>query len=118
MNGRVVAVAYVTTVAGLTARAFWGADPEHWRAEIAAAVLTLPTIIVALPVVYVTLGLVGSATDEPSSGSASSSSPDYDSAAWWPVTLAVTLLMTGVACANFLLVRAVVSRRSRIRSGA
>jgi len=105
--GRLVALAYVVTVAALTARAFSDAHQDHWGAEIAAAILTLPMILPALPVIYV-LG----------------------AAAWsvgpmWPVTLTFTLLMSVVACANLLLLRATwralrgsASASARTRSGA
>jgi uncharacterized membrane protein len=92
--GRIAAVAYVVTVAALTARAFSDAHQEHWGAEIAAAVLTLPAIVAALPAIY----LVGAGA--------------WNVGPMWVVTLTFTLLMTGVACANVLFVR-LVSRRLR-----
>jgi hypothetical protein len=123
MTGRVVAVAYVATVAGLTARAFSDANQDHWGAEIAAAVLALPLIIPALPFIYVLGGLAWNFADTGSasgsaSGSSSSVSTELDGGTMWPVTLTFTLLMTAVACGNVLLVRAVVARRARTRSAA
>ena len=107
MTGRVVAVAYVVTVAALTARAFSEADQDHWGAEIAAAVLTLPTIVPALPVIYV----VGAGA--------------WNVGPMWVVTLTFTLLMTAVAIGNALLARLVwrslrgsASASARTRSGA
>ena len=99
MTGRVVATAYVATVAALTAVAFSDPHRDHWTAEIAAALLALPLIVPAMPVIYVLGGL-----------------------AWhgpmWVVTLAFTAMTTAVAVGNVLLVRAGASRRSRTRSGS
>jgi ABC-type glycerol-3-phosphate transport system permease component len=98
MTGRVLATAYVVTVTALTAYAFSSND-DHWPAEIAAAVLALPLVVPALPIIYVVGGL-----------------------AWhgpmWVVTLSFTAMMTAVACGNALLFRAASSRRARTRSGA
>jgi hypothetical protein len=104
---RIIAVAYVVTVAALTARAFSEADQDHWGAEIAAAVLTLPAIVPALPLIYV----VGAGA--------------WNVGPMWVVTLTFTLLMTGVAYANVLFVRLAwrglrgnASASVRTRSGA
>lgn len=86
--GRIVAVGYVVVVALLTARAFSDAHQDHWGAEIAAAVLTLPAVVVALPAIY----LLGAA--------AWSVSDAGDGGPMWPVTLTFTLLMSVVACGN------------------
>ncbi|GAA1797844.1 hypothetical protein GCM10009795_049210 [Nocardioides hankookensis] len=86
-GARLLAAAYVVAVAVLTARAFSEADHDHWAAEIAAAVLTLPAIVPALPVIYV----VGASA--------------WNVGPMWVVTLTFTLLMTVVACANVLLLR-------------
>lgn len=108
MSGRavaawVVAAAYVATVAGLTAAAFSGQDPLWW-AEIAAAVLTLPTVVVALPAIYVLGAVAWSFADSPATGSVSSLDPVV-TVPIWPVTLTFTVLMTLVACTNVALVR-------------
>jgi hypothetical protein len=105
--GRVIALAYVVAVAGLTARAFSDAQQDHWGAEIAAAVLTLPTIVAAMPVIYV----IGAAA--------------WNIGPMWPVTLTFVLMMSGVACANVALLRLAwrslrgsASASTRTRSGA
>jgi hypothetical protein len=104
MIGRAVAAAYVATVAGLTAAAFSDHDVLRW-AEVAAAVLALPTVVVALPAIYVLGAWAWSFADSPSSGSASSADPVVAGAPIWPVTLTFTVVMTLVACANVALVR-------------
>jgi len=99
---RVVAVAYVATVAALTAYAFSDAHQDHWGAEISAAVLTLPTIVAALPAIY----LLGAAAWGVSDGG--------DGGPMWPVTLTFTLLMSVVACLNvagFAFLRRVLHRK-------
>jgi ABC-type dipeptide/oligopeptide/nickel transport system permease subunit len=115
MIGRAVAVAYVATVAGLTAAAYSDHEVVRWE-QVAAAVLTLPTLVAALPVVYVLGGLAWTLADSPGSGSASSADPSVAAAPIWPVTLTFTVLMTLVACANVALVRWIVrSRRGPVR---
>jgi hypothetical protein len=111
--GRTFALAYVGTVAALTARAFSDAHQDHWGAEIAAAVLTLPALIPALPPIYVLGAAAWAGTDATGGGP------------MWPVTLTFTLLMTLVACANVALltvvwraVRGTASASPRTRSGA
>lgn len=117
MTGRVVAAAYVATVAGLTAAAFSAEDALPW-AEAAAAVLALPTVIVALPAIYVLGAVAWSFVDNPSSGSASSAGPVLETAPIWPVTLTFTLVMTLVACANVAVVRYLIRRLRRAPSGS
>jgi hypothetical protein len=100
--GRVVVTGYVATVAALTAYAFSDAHQDHWGAEIAAAVLTLPAVVAALPAIY----LLGAA--------AWTVSDAGDSGPMWPVTLAFTLLMSAVACGNaagFVLLHRVLRRK-------
>lgn len=96
---RILGMAYVASVAALTAIAFSDADQDHWPAEIAAAVLGLPLVVPALPAIYVAGGL-----------------------AWhgpmWLVTLTFTSSMTAVAIANAEVLRAVASGRSRTRKGS
>jgi hypothetical protein len=113
MIGRMVAVAYVATVAALTARAFSERGQDHWGAEIAAAALTLPAVVVALPVIYVIGAAAWNVADSQGGG------------AMWPVTLTFTVLMTAVACANLVLLgllrrrlRGSASASARTRSGA
>lgn len=109
-RGRLLAAAYVVTVATLTAVAFVDEDHERWWARIAAAVLCLPTIVPALPAIYVGGAIAWSFADDPSSGSASSSGPEVDHSPIWPVTLAFTAMMTAVAMANVLVWRALGRR--------
>lgn len=106
MIGRVIAMAYVGAVAALTAIAFSDPVEEHWTAEIAAAVLGLPFVIPALPVIYVLGAVAWNLSDATGGGP------------MWPVTLTFTAIMTAVACANAELVRAVLTRRARTRSGS
>jgi hypothetical protein len=86
--GRVVAIAYVVTVAGLTAYAFRpGADGFN-VAEGVAAALTLPMIVPALPVIYLVGALAWNL------GGTDSGDPTL------LVTLTFTALMTAAAVAN------------------
>lgn len=117
MSGRLLAAAYVVTVATLTAVGFWDHDGS-WPAKLAAAVLCLPTIIPALPVIYVGGAIAWTFSDGPASGSASSADANIADSPMWPVTLTFTVLMTAVACANVLVLRAVASRLARTRSAA
>ncbi|WP_395657063.1 hypothetical protein [Nocardioides sp.] len=121
MTGRVVAAAYVATVAGLTAAAF-SSRGDLWWAEVAAGVLTLPLVLVALPAIYLLGALAWSVADSPATGSLSSTDPVVADPSIWPVTLTFTVLMTLVACANVALVgwtlRRVARRRSRLASGS
>ena len=107
MIGRVVAASYVAAVAVLTAYAFRpGADGFN-AAEGVAAAVTLPTIIVALPVIYVVgalaWNLAGTEDGDPTLG----------------ITLTFTLLMAAVAIANaWLFSRAWWRLRARRASSA
>ncbi|WP_028643432.1 hypothetical protein [Nocardioides sp. URHA0020] len=112
-GGRFVALAYVVAVAALTARAFSDGHQDHWGAEIAAAVLTLPLIVPALPVIYVVGAFAWAVTDARDDGSV------------WPVTVTFTLMMVVVAGADVVLARTVwrslrgsASASARTRSGA
>ena len=88
MIGRVVAAAYVATVTALTAYAFRPGVDGFNVAEGLAAALTLPTIIVALPVIYVVGALAwtlaGTESGDPTPG----------------ITVTFTVLMAAVAIAN------------------
>jgi len=101
MIGRIVAAAYVGTVAALTAFAFRpGADGFN-VAEGAAAVLTLPMLVPALPVIYVVGALAWNVADS------ESGDPTL------LVTLTFTALMTLVAAANAWVFSLVWTRRPR-----
>jgi ABC-type dipeptide/oligopeptide/nickel transport system permease subunit len=104
VTGRLVAAAYVATVAGLTAAAFSSHEGVVW-AEVAAGILALPALVPALPVIYVLGAVVQGLVDSPGSGSASSWAPGDPGGPVWPVTLTFTVLMTLVACVNVELVR-------------
>ena len=103
MTSRVVAGAYVAIVAALTAAAFWSDAEERPWTEVAAAVLTLPTVVVALPAIYLLGALAWNVSDAAGDGP------------MWPVTLTFTTLMTVVACGNVLLVRVVRTWWTRSR---
>ena len=92
MNGRLIAGVYVATVAALTAYAFRpGADGFN-VAEGVAAVLTLPAIVPALPVIYGVGALAWNLADS------ESGDPTL------LVTFTFTAMMTAVAAANAWLV--------------
>ena len=102
MTARVLAVAYVTTVAALTAYAFSDAHQDHWGAEATAAVLTLPAVGVALPAIYLLGATAWTVSDAGDGGPI------------WPVTLTFTLIMSAVACGNaagFVFLRRVLHRK-------
>jgi hypothetical protein len=98
-RGRLVAAAYVVVVAVLTARSFWSRDQTFSVTEALAFALTLPVLVVAMPAVYVLGAAVWSLTDA------------GDGGPMWPVTVAFTLMLTGVAVANVWAVRRLVGRR-------
>lgn len=104
-RGRLLAAAYVASVAALTAIAFIDEDHERWWARVAVAVLCLPTMIPALPAIYVGGAVAWSLADDPSSGSASSADPWVGDAPMWPVALAFTAMTTAVAIANVWVLR-------------
>lgn len=117
-RGRLLATAYVATVAALTLLAFLDEDDERWWARIAAAVLCLPTMLPALPALYLGGAVAWSWSDHASSGSASSADPVVADGPMWPVTLAFAAMMTAVAIVNVLLLRAVARGRARTPSAA
>jgi hypothetical protein len=100
---RVAAGTYVVTVAGLTAYAFRSPDVGFGRAEAAAAILTVPAIVPALPVIYVVGAVAWNL---------------YDAGAPMAlVTATFTLMMAGVAALNLLPVW-LLSRARRAPSGS
>jgi ABC-type dipeptide/oligopeptide/nickel transport system permease subunit len=119
MIGRVAAAAYVATVAGLTAAAFSSTN-DLWWAEISAAILTLPMIVVALPGIYVVGAFAWSLVEGPATDSSSSTDPVLAGNPIWPVTLTFTVMMTLVACANIALAHWALSiiRARRAPSGS
>ena len=88
MIGRVLAVAYVATVAGLTAYSFRSPDGEFDALRAVTGLITLPMLVPALPFIYVLGALAWSATDA------------ADGGPMWPVTLTFTVIMTITASLN------------------
>lgn len=127
MIGRVLAAAYVLSVAPLATVGFATGSPAP---ILVAALLCLPTSVPAGIGFYVVVGLLGQlpgANPDSSSGS-TACSPDGictststgDAATWFLVSsdvLGVTALVAA-AVLNLLLVRAAASRRARTRSAA
>jgi hypothetical protein len=114
---------YLAAVAGLATAGFVQGSPGP---IVLAAVLALPSSIVAVPCYYLVYGLLALVTGaNPSSssgsGSGSSASPGGssttvttdDTATWFAVTTHVlgVLALTVAAALNVLLVQAVLSRR-------
>ena len=104
----VLAGCYVGAVAMLAARAF--SEPQAsftWSREGLATLLTLPALVLALPVVYFVGALSWNLTNADSGGP------------MWPVTLVYTLMFAGIAIANVwifhLLLRSRRRRRSAVR---
>jgi len=102
-RGRALTVGYVAVVAGLAAFAF--SDPHRgfsWQ-EGAAMVLSLPTLVPLLPVLYVVGAAVWNLTGADSGGP------------MWPVTVVYSLVFAGIAVANVWVVTTVSAglRRSR-----
>lgn len=102
MIGRLASALYVAAVAGLTAAAFSGDGGPVW-AKVAVALLALPSVIPALPAIYLLGAFAWTFADSPSTGSASSAGPVVEGPPIWPVTLTFTVVMTLVACANVAL---------------
>ena len=121
MTARAAATTYVAIVAALTAAAYSDHEVVRW-AQVAAALLTLPSLVAALPAIYVLGAFAWTFADSAPSGSASSADPVTATPAIWPVTLTFTALMTLVACANVVLVRSAagswLSRARRAPSGS
>ena len=82
------AALYVGVVAALAANAFSDANGSFGRAEGAAMLLTLPALVIALPVIYVLGATIWNLTDA------------GDGGPMWPVTVVYTLMFAGVAIAN------------------
>jgi len=100
----VVAVGYVATVGVLGAVAF-SEDAGPSTVELVAFVLLLPTLPIALPVIYVVgawaWNVRAAMPGEP----------------MWPVTVTFTVLFVAAAIANVLVLRAASRWRKRHRAG-
>ena len=91
---------YVGTVAALAASAFSGPNAGFtWNREGVAMVLTLPALLLALPVAYLLGAAAWSVTGADHGGP------------MWPVTSAYAVLFAGTAVANVWLVRLLARRR-------
>jgi len=98
---RIASVLYVATVAGLATDA-WGRPQQgvHWT-EVAAVILSLPTVVPALPLIYVFGAAIWKATRADNGGP------------MWPVTLAYASMFATIALVNVLLLyRALTLRRA------
>jgi len=91
-----VAAVYVGTVTLLAASAFSRPDQGFSTVEAAALLLTLPAMLVGLPVVYVAGAAAWSLTGADAAGP------------MWPVTVVYALLFAAVAVANVWLLRTAV----------
>jgi hypothetical protein len=89
--GHAVAIGYLGVVAALTADAFRPGDHGFTTTEAVAALITLPAVIVALPVIYLVGALAWAVSDTDGSG------PTL------LVMMTFTVMMTGVAGANVAL---------------
>lgn len=97
---RVLAGSYVAVVAALAASAF--SDPNAgftWTREGLAMLLTLPTSVLALPVVYVLGSTIWNTTNADSGGP------------MWPVTLVYTVMFAGIAIVNLWMLHFMLRRR-------
>jgi len=92
---------YVGTVAVLAARAFADPDQGFSSVETAALLLTLPAMVVGLPVVYVAGAVAWNLSGADAAGP------------MWPVTVVYVAMFASVASANVWLLRALVRRRRR-----
>jgi hypothetical protein len=97
-----VAGVYVGTVTAVAACAFAGPDQGFSGLEAAALLLTLPAMVVGLPVVYVLGAAAWNLTDADAAGP------------MWPVTVVYAATFATVAVVNVGLLRFVATRlRSR-----
>ncbi|GAA2095198.1 hypothetical protein GCM10009841_06170 [Microlunatus panaciterrae] len=101
---RVAGTLYIGGVAALAASAFSDRNATFTGSEGAALLLTLPTLVPALPIMYVIGAGIWSITDADSGGP------------MWPVTVVYTLMFTGIATANLWLLRQLIRRRRLHRS--
>jgi hypothetical protein len=101
---RIVEVGYVSLIAGLALYATW--HPHEIREHVLAATLALclPAIVALIPAIYIVIPIVWRVTDFDDGGPG------------WPVTLAYTAVLTGIAVANVALVRAIVAALKTARS--
>jgi hypothetical protein len=95
-RGWLIAAAYIAVVCFLAASAFSGPDEGFsWR-EGAAMCLTLPALVVALPVIYVLGALLWTVTDA------------GDGGPMWPVTVGFTVMFAVTALINVWVLRRAV----------
>jgi hypothetical protein len=92
---------YVGAVAVLTFVAFHDRNATFGMAEAIAMLLTLPTLIGAIPLIYVGGAAIRNVTNADNGGP------------MWPVTLVYVLMFAAVAVGNVLLLRALVASRRR-----
>lgn len=94
---------YVAVVATLVATSFRSAGQGFSMTEGAAFALTLPVLVVALPVVYLVGAGIWSLTNA------------GDGGPMWPVTLVFVVMFTVIAVANLWVLRRLVRRlRTRV----
>jgi hypothetical protein len=103
-RGQIVARGYVVLVAVLTAASFHEAGQGFSAVEAATLVLLLPTVLVALPVIYLVGAGAWAVTDAGGGGP------------MWPVTVVFVLMLGSVAVANLWLLRRLLRRRVRVRT--
>jgi hypothetical protein len=97
---RLAAGLYVAVVAALAGASFHDSGQGFSAVEVAALVMLLPTVVVALPVIYLAGAAAWSLTDA------------GDGGPMWPVTVVFVLLFAGVAVANLWLLRRLVRVRT------
>ena len=96
---------YVATVAGLAANA-WSRQQGFGWSEAAAMILTLPTLVPALPLIYVIGAAIWHATRADNGGP------------MWPVTLVYTTMFATIALVNVLLLHRALTLRRAARTAA
>jgi hypothetical protein len=105
VRGFVLAGIYVAVVAALAAVSWSSPDAAFNGTEAAALVLTIPAVIVGLPVLYVVGAAAWNLTDADQGGP------------MWPVTVVYAAMFAAIAVANVWLVR-LAARRLRRRHAA
>jgi hypothetical protein len=101
---RMLPWSYVLLVAALAASAFWRPAEGFSLMEVAALVLTLPTLIAALPVIYVAGAGAWHLTGADSGGP------------MWPVTAVYATVFAAAAVVNVRVLRFLLMRLRRRRS--
>ncbi|MDM7831357.1 hypothetical protein [Cellulomonas edaphi] len=103
VRAKLLAVVYVVGIAVLAAATFPGHDTFSWSREGLLLLLTMPAIVVGLPVVYVAGTVAWNLSGADSGG------PQ------WVVSLVYAVVFAAVAAADVALVLLVVRRRARRR---